>query len=149
MDGRLNDEYIRGFGQIKMDGWSDGLIYGRRNGRMRRFVSAQTVARTRLSKSPRDELAAAAVARPHRRKNCAVIRFQTSSLVGVRARASSQQPLLLLAHQRNYPGTQISSAPPTPKTEPAVCLCADLSATVAPPLHIVRSSRSAIHHLPH
>lgn len=46
MDGWLNDEYTRGFSQIRMDDSSDGLIYGHRNGWMKWFVSAQTVART-------------------------------------------------------------------------------------------------------
>lgn len=46
MDGWLNDEYTHGFSQIRMDDSSDGLIYGHRNGWMKWFVSAQTVART-------------------------------------------------------------------------------------------------------
>lgn len=46
MDGWLNDEYTHGFSQIRMDDSSDGLIYGHRNGRMKWFASAQTVART-------------------------------------------------------------------------------------------------------
>lgn len=49
-------------------------------------------------------------------------------------------------HQDNYPSAKSTQGP---KTEPAICSRADLSATVAPPPHAVRRSRGAIHHLPH